>query len=431
MKIVDVQPSEILVEGNIRYGHNQADVDKIITSLESNGGVIHTPIKITKITGSENGHKYKLVFGENRLRAVTALNEKGAGLTIPAEVINLPDDKARYSLQVSENVDRSDMTPMDKAVAMKRGLDLGFTRQEVRAQFPTPKQQEKGAPKLEPCSNSHLNMHLALLELPKKIQDAVQLGKVTILGAWALVQEKRKGDDVRFNEILAELEEDRIKQIAKDEAEENRVLTAEAKEAKKNEALELVKAEAEKAAKALEEAEAALKAKHAEQVEALKASMNVTGEEKKAADERFKAAKVEAENAQKEKEKAAKAAKAAEEKKDKTVTKLTAPPVKSIRQEAINEVKVSKAIANVDAKKAGAPLPTQEFLKPTASQFITLGESITRSSSHSDVVKAVFSVLRAYFHGTVTPKNLPLAIGDKIEAAIQEAVAAKGKAKKK
>jgi len=105
---------------------------------------------------------YQLIAGERRLRAAQA-----AGLSeVPVHVVNF-DDQQVFEAALVENIQRSDLNPIEKAQGFKEYLDtFGLTQEQLGAKLG-----------LDRTSISNL---LGLLNLPKEVQEAVRLGQLTL-----------------------------------------------------------------------------------------------------------------------------------------------------------------------------------------------------------------------------------------------------------
>lgn len=133
------------------------DEDELAGLAESIGQVgVLTPITVQ----AKDGGGYTLIAGERRFRAA-----QRAGLdTIPAQVKSL--NGAALAAATAENVARSDLTPLEEAVAFKRMLDGGMT--------------VDGTVKATGRSTRYVNARLRLLDVPAVAQDAIASGKVPL-----------------------------------------------------------------------------------------------------------------------------------------------------------------------------------------------------------------------------------------------------------
>ena len=111
---------------------------------------------------------YELVVGERRWRAA----QRAGRSSIPALVQDVePQDLLEVALV--ENVQRRDLNPIELAHAFRALLDAGHTQDEVG--------QRVG------LDRSTVANHLRLLELPKELQEDVELGSLSVGHAKALL----------------------------------------------------------------------------------------------------------------------------------------------------------------------------------------------------------------------------------------------------
>jgi ParB family chromosome partitioning protein len=96
------------------------DMERLTESVKARG--VAQPILVRP---GEDG-TYQLVFGERRLRAAKA----AGNTTIKAEIRELDDLEATFE-QIAENMDRKDLTSLEKAKALRRALEAA-KRQGVR-----------------------------------------------------------------------------------------------------------------------------------------------------------------------------------------------------------------------------------------------------------------------------------------------------------
>lgn len=233
--IVYVNPNDIVADTNIRHSINKGPLEILMRDITAQGGV-QEPVTVENRDGV-----YHLIKGFRRHAAVTALNEQGAGLTLPAIVRAYPSDVDRLKAQIAENVVRESLSPIDTAIAMQSLLEAGLSKVEVRETFA--KATPKGS---QPMSNALVNIYLNMLNLPKGIQNKIHDGRVGVKAAYEL----SKVPAERQFEVLAKAEAEAEKQAAQEEKDEARYLKAVQKEAKREAKM---KEEADKA-KALDAA---------------------------------------------------------------------------------------------------------------------------------------------------------------------------------
>ncbi len=107
------------------------------------------------------GHRYQLICGEQRWRAARLAELS----SIPAVVMDV-DDRDRLELALIENVQRSDLNPIELAHAFKALCASGATQEEVGERVS--------------LDRSTVANHLRLLELPREFQADVEAGRLSI-----------------------------------------------------------------------------------------------------------------------------------------------------------------------------------------------------------------------------------------------------------
>jgi ParB family chromosome partitioning protein len=129
---------------------------KALTESVKTHGVLQPLV----VRASSDG--YQLIAGERRLRAATA-----AGLAeVPVHVVEF-DDQQVFEAALVENIQRSDLNPIEKAVGFKEYLDkFHLTQDQLGTKLG-----------LDRTTISNL---LGLLNLPAEVQDAVRLGQITL-----------------------------------------------------------------------------------------------------------------------------------------------------------------------------------------------------------------------------------------------------------
>jgi ParB/RepB/Spo0J family partition protein len=218
-----LEVNDVLADDNSRYGIRDASVESLATDIEQHGGIIE-PLEVSVIEGATAIPHYRLNFGFRRYRAAEYLNrEKNAGVMLPCRVHDTPDNLSRLRRQVSENLERESFSPMDKATAIKRLMDEGVTRQEVRRIFSTIGGR-KGL-KVQAASNSFVNIMLNLLELPKAIQTDIHNGIIGVAAAYEL----GKVPADKRQTVVDRAKRDYFAQLDAEEKDEQKLLTQEKK----------------------------------------------------------------------------------------------------------------------------------------------------------------------------------------------------------
>lgn len=224
-QVLLLDPSLILVDDNVRYGLKRHAIDSLKADiLEHNG--IHTPGEVERLEAPQNGKQYRLTVGAYRHTALTELNEQDkAGLLFPAIVKSAGSPVDRLRRQLSENLERESMSPLDMAIAIQKLLDAGVSKSDVRTIFARPRPGVKDKMELQPASNSWVNMTLSFLELPKNIQEKIHLGIVGVGAAYELT----KVSPERQVAVLERVEAEQERERKREEGDETKFIAAEKK----------------------------------------------------------------------------------------------------------------------------------------------------------------------------------------------------------
>jgi ParB/RepB/Spo0J family partition protein len=151
------------------------DVVELATSIRSMG--ILEPLVVTP-----NGDGYIVVAGHRRLAAA----ELAALETVPCVVREL-DERERLAAMLVENLQRTDLQPLEEANAYHRLVDeFGHSQRELA--------EKVGR------SQGHISKRLALLELPESVRADVDSGGIALADAVAL--SRLAGDEERIRAAI-------------------------------------------------------------------------------------------------------------------------------------------------------------------------------------------------------------------------------------
>ncbi len=150
---------------NPRRSFGEAELAELAVSITQRG--IIQPIVVRPI-GDVPG-TFEIVAGERRWRAA-----QRAGVDeVPVVVVEI-DDRASLEFAILENVQRSDLNPIEEASGYERLMqDFSYTQKELA--------------EILGKSRSHLANTLRLLNLPPSVQDRVSAGELTAGHARALL----------------------------------------------------------------------------------------------------------------------------------------------------------------------------------------------------------------------------------------------------
>lgn len=314
-KVVMLNPAVLMASTNIRFGLKKYRVKHLADQIKAVGSV-QTPLQVESLSEEgPNGEMYVIRAGHYRHAAVTELNKLGGTYELPCIVEEPLEGVERIKRQLSENLDRENLSVMDTAVAIKDLLEAGMPRVEVREVFVRPSGR-KGLT-MQPLSNESLHLYTRLLKLPKAIQTKLHDGTMNLSAANVLLQQPED----KWAGILEKIEADRLAVMDREEKSEDEFLTAEKKETEKS-AKEKAESEALETAAitaAAKEKEAAEKLNAAadayKELSNAKAAGNKEGAKK--AEESLKAKESEAKEAEKQATQAKKAAETLQIKRDK------------------------------------------------------------------------------------------------------------------
>jgi ParB family transcriptional regulator, chromosome partitioning protein len=150
---------------NPRKSFEEADLEDLTQSIREKG--IIQPILARTIPGVADA--YEIIAGERRWRAA-----QRAGLhEVPILAVEA-DDKQALELAIIENVQRTDLNPLEEALGYERlESEFGYTQSDLA--------------KVIGKSRSHVANTLRLLKLPEKTKKLLQQGQLSAGHARALL----------------------------------------------------------------------------------------------------------------------------------------------------------------------------------------------------------------------------------------------------
>jgi ParB family chromosome partitioning protein len=164
-----------------RKEFDPAELAELAASLKETG--LLQPITVRR---APTGRGYELIAGERRLRAATQLGWS----EIPALVRDV-DDRTLLTLALVENLQRTDLNPIEEAEGYQRLIDdFSLTQQQVADAVGK--------------DRSTIANTLRLLNLPAPVQRMVQEGQLTLGHARALLAVGSEGEIVELaREVVA------------------------------------------------------------------------------------------------------------------------------------------------------------------------------------------------------------------------------------
>lgn len=166
-----------------RIEFDQKELEELAESIKEHG-IIQT-IAIQPIKNKDGGFDFYIVSGERRTRAARLLNLK----KVPVRILEL-DDQKKLEIALIENIQRSNLNPVEEAQAYYNLMqNSGLTQEEVA------KRVGKSRPVI---ANS-----LRLLKLPEDILRAISTGQIDSGHARSLLAVTNPADmRILFGEII-------------------------------------------------------------------------------------------------------------------------------------------------------------------------------------------------------------------------------------
>ena len=180
-KVVELNLDDVLPNRfQPRIKFDEESINELAMSIKKYGVI--QPIVVRQI-----GDKYEIIAGERRYKASRIAGKQ----TIPAIIYEL-SDKDSVEIALLENVQREDLTPIEKAISYKKILDMGYINQEDLA-------QKIGK------SQSAIANTLRLLNLAEEVQEALLETKISERHARSLLKVKDEKQQVTMlNRIINE-----------------------------------------------------------------------------------------------------------------------------------------------------------------------------------------------------------------------------------
>ena len=175
LPLSDIEPNK----GQPRKNFDEEALEELADSIKQNG--VLQPILVRK-----KGNKYEIVAGERRYQA-----SKRAGLTeIPVVIRDISDDEV-FKLALIENLQRTDLDPIEEAQGFKTLLtQSGMTQAELG----------KALSKSRPAIANALR----LLDLPEEVQEMMAQRKITAGHARAILAVASEEGRIRLAQKVVE-----------------------------------------------------------------------------------------------------------------------------------------------------------------------------------------------------------------------------------
>ncbi|MEX0751875.1 MAG: ParB/RepB/Spo0J family partition protein [Xanthobacteraceae bacterium] len=142
---------------NPRRAFSESELEELVASIRTRGVI--QPILVRPVRGAKDS--YEIIAGERRWRAA-----QRAGLhEVPAVVVEASDEES-LELAIIENVQRSDLNPIEEA--------MGY--EKLASEF---KRSQEEIATIVGKSRSHVTNTLRLLKLSEPVKEYIRSGKLT------------------------------------------------------------------------------------------------------------------------------------------------------------------------------------------------------------------------------------------------------------
>ena len=114
--------------GNVRKEYDWQEIQNLAKSIQANGLLNPLTVKPGVIEPGLGKNVYELICGHRRLRALALLHKQGVDVGLVECCIRTGDI---WTLQMIENIQRTDLTAQDKENAILEMLEKGLSQKEI------------------------------------------------------------------------------------------------------------------------------------------------------------------------------------------------------------------------------------------------------------------------------------------------------------
>ncbi len=114
--------------GNVRKEYDWQEIENLAKSIQTNGLLNPLTVKPGVIEPGLGKNVYELICGHRRLRALALLQKQGVDVGLVECCIRTGDT---WTLQMIENIQRTDLTAQDKENAIREMLSKGLSQKEI------------------------------------------------------------------------------------------------------------------------------------------------------------------------------------------------------------------------------------------------------------------------------------------------------------
>jgi ParB family chromosome partitioning protein len=164
MNITSLALRDLMVsEDNVRTSYDDESITELAESIRSQG-------LISPLVVMPRGVGYQILAGHRRFKALLKVHDRDT--KIPCVVKDQLDSTGYTQLMLVENLQRSDLDPIDEARGYQRLVDGGMTRDAIAKSIGK--------------SGAYITKRLALLELPEELTEAVSSKTMALETAYKL-----------------------------------------------------------------------------------------------------------------------------------------------------------------------------------------------------------------------------------------------------
>lgn len=157
LQISELRLDAVVIDEDLDFRSTGSDITELAASILEHG--LLQPIVVAPANGDGKHH---VIAGRRRFRAHEHLGLK----TIPAIIReDMAEEQAQVVGQIIENLQRTDVSPLDEAHAYSKLLSYDIKQKDIAAKVGV--------------SAAHVSGRLALLKLPEKLVDQVANGRIS------------------------------------------------------------------------------------------------------------------------------------------------------------------------------------------------------------------------------------------------------------
>ncbi|GAB2801124.1 hypothetical protein GCM10027040_31080 [Halomonas shantousis] len=184
-EITSISLDAIVVEDQVRKSFD--NIEELAADIEAKGQ--RTPLEVASLGNDQ----YLLITGERRFRALKHNHAAEAKVVL----VPMPQDQVeRITWQLTENIQRAELTPQELAVSFDALLGLGLNQRQIAQAINK--------------STSWVNKHLSLLKLPMLILSLLEEGVTRDINALHLLRQIHDLDESAAQALIAQLRNDEI-----------------------------------------------------------------------------------------------------------------------------------------------------------------------------------------------------------------------------